>query len=232
MKPFLIAILFAAVHASATTITVNASNSGFYNNSGNSVGGNYTVGWFAGPGGGEARNFFVFDLSGLSGTISNATLRLTPSGSSGSGYLSFDASETFSLFDVSTLVSNLINATGGVAAFNDLGSGTQYGSSVIANPGNTPDPLFYDIPFNIAGLAFLQGNLGNNPIALGGAITTLTQGATQEALFNLTNSGLTRQLIFTIADENPGGAAVPEPATLLLSGLALIALTTAKRKKS
>jgi hypothetical protein len=68
------------------------------------------------------RNFFVFDLAGL-GPVSSATLRLANGATSGTG--------TFTVFDVSTPISELTASTGGYpndAIYRDLGSGTSFGS--------------------------------------------------------------------------------------------------------
>jgi hypothetical protein len=68
------------------------------------------------------RNFFVFDLAGL-GHVSSATLRLENGGS--------DTTGTFTVFDVSTPITELTAGTGGEAndaIFGDLGSGTPFGS--------------------------------------------------------------------------------------------------------
>jgi hypothetical protein len=231
MKPRLLALLFTTVlattNASAGLITLNATNSGTYAGSGDSYDGNYSVGWFSGQFADEFRNFFVFDLSSVSGTITSATLRLSSYDPPSSGYVSNDPTETFSLFNVSTPLANLINGSGGVAAFTDLGSGTLFGSSVINDQLD-----FENISLNAAGLAFLQSNLGANQIAFGGAVTSLVKGNSPEALFNATTGQLTRQLILTTEDAAPGGSSVPEPSTLLLAGLALITLSAAKRKKA
>jgi hypothetical protein len=127
-------------------------------------------------------------------------------------YGSNDPSETYTLFDVATPLGTLTGGTGGASAFNDLGSGTSYGS-FVATPALG---AFADVTLNSAGLAFLNASAGQ--VALGGAIPTLAKGATNEFLFNSTSASLTRQLILTTTD-----TVVPEPRTTLMLAVAVSA---------
>lgn len=72
-------------------------------------------------------NFFVFDVSGLDGPISTATVQLATFGVN----LSFDGSDpvTYSLFDVSTAMNELVaDQSNRGDIWSDLGSGSLYGS--------------------------------------------------------------------------------------------------------
>lgn len=192
------------------TITLDATQTGFYNDSGVRTLGNYATGWFAVGSPAELRSYFTFDLTGVSGSITGATVHLS-SGVAGSQYFSPDPSETLTFFDVSTTLAALTGGFGGPNAFNDLGTGTSYGSYTLTKPV----PSFIDTTLNAAGLAFLNANFTS--IALGGAITTLTKGATNEAIFNGTDATLVRQLILTTTATT---SSVPEPSsfwTLLLA---------------
>src|SRR5712692_7436756 len=151
------ACVFAVLpFANAGVVTLNATASGAYHSNGSFVlTDNYAVGWFspANPEG-ELRNYFVFDLAGVTGPITAATLRaFNPS----TGYSSPDASETWALFDVSSSVAKLTAGAGGLAAFNDLGSGTSYGSITAAFDNNAN----VDVALNAAGLAFLNTASGS-----------------------------------------------------------------------
>jgi PEP-CTERM motif len=191
---------------SAAVVTLDATASGTYHSNGSFfLSGNYAAGWFPSPASppGELRDFFVFNLTGVTGPITAATLRaFNPS----SGYSSPDANETWTLFDVSTSLATLTGGGGGLAAFNDLGSGTSYGSATAAFAANAN----VDVALNAAALAFLNSASGS--VAIGGAITSFLNTDTQsQFLFNSTNGSMTRQLILTTAP-----AAVPEPGTLWL----------------
>jgi hypothetical protein len=178
-----------------TFFTLNAVASGAYNDQGTHYADNYAVGWYASsnPGNLEGRDYFVFDLSSVTGTIVSAFLRLS---TAPPGYIRYggnDPSETFTLFAVAaTPITTLVNGSGnGVSAFNDLGAGTSYGSRVVTpNPGAT-----IDVSLNGSGVSYLQAN-ANGLVVLGGAITTLAKAAgDDEFLFNATTAAQTRQLV-------------------------------------
>lgn len=120
--------------AQAAIITLAATDSGWYTNTGqhSTVNQNYLAGSLT-TGKEEYRNFFVFDLSGVTETIVGATFRAyNPSaavpGDLDDGYISPDANETYAMFEVSTDIASLTDGSGGVAAFNDLAMGLSYGS--------------------------------------------------------------------------------------------------------
>ncbi|MEO6029260.1 MAG: hypothetical protein ABIR79_20550 [Candidatus Binatia bacterium] len=178
-----------------TLFTLNAVASGTYTTNGLHFPDVYAAGWYANsePGDVEARNYFVFDLSSVTGTVLSESLRLSTAPPGFVRYGSDDPSETFTLFAVSsTPIATLTAGTGnGVSAFTDLGAGSSYGSRVVTpNPGAT-----IDVSFNGTGVAYLQSN-SNGLVVMGGAVTTLAKGLTDnEFLFNSTNATLTRQLV-------------------------------------
>jgi len=210
--------------ASAATITLDATSRGWFTSGGLGIGGtagsNYLAGEYETQ---EYRNYFTFDLSGVTDLIVSASLRITAG-----TYRSPDASETFALFDVSTPFASLTDGTGGVAAFTDLGSGTSYGSRAFT----ASDP--YDIPvtfaLNGAALTNLQAAVGAL-FGMGGAITTIS-GSADQLVFGGTgfNGGAPVQLALETAPAPPPPPpAVPEPATLTLLGTGLITLTARRR---
>ncbi|MFN2427224.1 MAG: hypothetical protein ABR587_12340 [Candidatus Binatia bacterium] len=167
---------------------IKADAVGFYDQEGVHTAKGYAAGWYASSDT-ELRNYFVFDLSPIEGSVDSAILRLA----SGSPALSSDAgTETYTLFDIGTDVDVLKNGTGGVAAFNDLAAGTVYGALVALNSL----PGIVEIPLNHAGATFLWGSAGR--VALGGAVTTLSKGAAFEYFFNSTGSTNVRELIVTV----------------------------------
>jgi hypothetical protein len=225
-------LLFAVPVAMAGTTTLNAVASGFYSQNGTQGPDGYAVGWYTNsiPNNVELRDYFTFDTSGVTGTVTGAVLRLSTAPNGFIRYGSSDPSETYTLFDVSTGIPGLTGGTGGMSAFTDLGTGAAFGSfDATAALGPT-----VDIPLNPAGVAYLDANRGL--VALGGAITTLVKGATSEFLFNSTNASLTRQLLITTSEAQPiPSASIPALgsggfAILTLCLLAAFYLETRRRR--
>jgi len=174
------------------TLVLDAASSGFYDQTGHHQAGNYAVGWYAAPNDDELRDYFVFDLPPITGTITGAHLLLTTAPQGFIRYGSNDPSETYTLFDVTSAIDTLADGTAGVSAFDDLGEGTSYGGVVATGAlGET-----VEVPFDAAGLAAVSA--AAERFAVGGTVTTLSRGATNEFLFNSTSASLTRQLILTV----------------------------------
>jgi len=148
--------------APAGTVVLDAVDRGWYGNDGSAIPSstNFIVG---NASGGIFRNWFVFDLSVIDQPIISAELHLW-----NFVYVSSDPTETYTLFDVSTSPSVLMNGTGGIPAFNDLGSGSIYGSYLASS---ADDDSFIDITLNSASLVSLNETAGQ--WAVGGALTTL-----------------------------------------------------------
>lgn len=145
------------------TITINASNSGWYtdSNTNNQPGGsNYITGLCSNCGGPIFRDFFAFTLP-FSITVTTASLNVNTY-----VYDSVNPTETLSLFDVSTSLSSLLAGTGGIAAYNDLGSGVLYGSRVYTAADQN---LFRSITLSAAAVTAIQQSLGGS-FVMGGAL--------------------------------------------------------------
>ena len=152
---FLAAVLSVAASASgaAATTVINSFASGFYQN----TGGTPSLGSTNIIEDSTRNNYFAFDLSGVSGTVTSA--KLTIFGGNGS-FLFFSAppTVTYSIFDVSANVNALTNHTAGLATFTDLGSGTVYGSTSVTATTGPSLQLVID----------LSGGLNDINAALGG----------------------------------------------------------------
>jgi hypothetical protein len=110
------------------------------------------------------------------------------------GYLSVDATETWTLFDVnpssySVLVNEAASIENRVDIFNDLGTGNDYGSRVMSiadEPAPNTVPGLVVVPLTKpAFLNDLATRIGAGSIAIGGSITTLT-GTTLQIVFGFT----------------------------------------------
>jgi hypothetical protein len=159
---------------------------------------NYATGRY---GGNEVRTYFIFDLSNAK-VFSSAELQLA-----GLGLLTDQSSERVTLFAVDTDPSVLQAATGGMAAFDDLGSGTVFGSlDVTATQARGPQ----EFNLNSDTLNAIN-NARGGLFAMGAAITSLSSGTGDEVV-NFVSLGLNpyplAQFIGTVAPE----AVVPAPA--------------------
>jgi hypothetical protein len=145
--------------------TIGMSDQGFYAVNGvhTPSNRNYIVGQCTScPNAGETRNWFVFDIANLRSPVTSLSLRL----------FSYDvtlSSGNYYLNDVSTSIASLTGGTGGVAAFNDLGTGMNYGFQFFQSA--TDSNKFFDIGLNSAALAGLNAaiNAGASRWAIGGA---------------------------------------------------------------
>jgi hypothetical protein len=165
----------------AETTNLDATDHGWYDGAGEHFPDNvnYLVGDTLSLGR-DVHDFFVFDLSGITRTITAAKLALTLP--SAAGYNSGDPSENFELHDVTTSIPMLINGTGGVAAYADLGSGTVFGSRTITRADSG---TVVEITLNSSGIAALDAAPGF--IALGGSLTTLDAATNNEFIFGNTH---------------------------------------------
>lgn len=114
------------------------------------------------------RNWFQFNLANVTGrTITGATLFLD--NPAGNGFLSVNPSETYSLFDITTSLNTLGTATG-VSIYDDLGTGTSFGSRSMSSADNGTSVA---MALNSAALTALSGAQGAN-FGVGGAIALAT----------------------------------------------------------
>lgn len=145
------------------TTTINAANTGWYQNAGLSnqpEGTNYITGLCSTCGGPIYRDFFVFNIPrGI--TVTSASLNIDTY-----VYDSVNPTETLSLFDVTTSLSSLVAGTGGLAAYNDLGSGVFYGSRVYTPADQN---LFREFALDAAAVSAIQQSIGGS-FAMGGSL--------------------------------------------------------------
>jgi hypothetical protein len=208
-----ILVFTAAPSVFAASITLNATDTGQYTDAGfhDPTNPNYLAGQITGFA--TFRNWATFDLSTLAGqTITGASLALynpLP------GYSSPDATETYTLFDVSTDIATLqAGGSGKTSIYTDLGDGTIYGTRSVSAADN--DTVVVTL-FNAAGVGALNLATGGS-FAVGGAVTTLS-GSGSQYLFGNSGSGV-RELRLELADNSV--TAVPEPTSLLLLGTGIL----------
>ena len=183
----------AAVLGSVGQDVLNASSSGWWDNTGSHTAGNlnYVVGQSPPT---VYRDFFVFNLGSVTPTILSARLNVTnPS----DGYSSPLSSDTFGLFDVSTSIASLeATGRGQRGIYNDLGSGNSYGSLTVNSADNGET---VSTPLNATGVTALNAGRGGQ-FAIGGALTSLVGGDTQYLFSDTGNAGDIEQLVLTLVD--------------------------------
>jgi hypothetical protein len=203
---FLVAVLSVAVSASgaAATTVINSHASGFYQNTG------------ATPSAGSTNiiedstrnNYFAFDLSGVSGTVTGAKLTIF----GGNGFFFFNsttpATVTYSIYDVATNIGALTDHTAGAAAFTDLGSGSVYGSTPIAVISGSAQQLVIDL---VGGLNDINAALGGLFALGGGSSLVANQGFLWSSSFGNPAAQLT-------LETTPIPAALPLFATVCGGG--------------
>jgi hypothetical protein len=191
-------------HTSQNQFTPGVNNQGWWSTVDPNFDGNdnYVVGALAG---GEFRNFFTFYLAGLSSTsIASAFLQVRRGCAAG------DATETLGLFDVSTDPATLnFNEGFNAAVFDDLGTGTSYGTFEVGTSGPEDGTLSFALDaLAIADIVAASGGF----FSIGGALQSLTPppGVSEEALMGCTFAfGTTQQLAicFTSDADADGDAA-------------------------
>lgn len=204
MKKFLLASFAAltlAMGASASATVLTATGAGWCStgscNSTLTTVNNTAAGYSD-----EYRNFFNFDLTGITGNVLTATLNIwndsrNPANSNVTDYIVHQAA-SFS--------------------YAGFGSGAVLGSVNAAQADNGVS-RYVSIVLNSAALAALTASEGRS--FLFGGMTTDTG-----LVFGYTNGAPLATLTITT------GAAVPEPAGVALMGLGLVAALVARRRKS
>jgi hypothetical protein len=209
----------------AASFTFNAVDSGWYQSSGMNSQDlaipsmNYFAGEFPIGNGFNYHDFFVFNISGLSGTILSATLTIDNGGEGAvvGGPVTFNVSSVSD--STASIESNVMSNT----IYSELASGTSYGSqSGIAGPGNVV------INLNADALNALAS--AGSGFVFGGHITPIGDGA-NHYLFN--NS-------FIDGDPNPvvqlsivtSSTATPEPASFALLGCGLAGFGLLARRRA
>ena len=161
------------------TILINSVSRGWYSSTGyhDASNPNYFVGVDPPDAPTNYHNFFVFNLPVWSNQLASAELFVNSySDASPSGF------NTYQLHGVTTPIATLTNnASGATDIYNDLADGALYGGRdvYVSEAGRR-----LGIPLNGTFIGAAQAHSGG-PIALGGAVTSLTPASTDEYLFGL-----------------------------------------------
>lgn len=215
-------LLVISQSVASASLTINAIDSGWYDDTGwhqpDNL--NYAVGE-------EVvfiyNNFFVFDLSSVSETVTSAVINIYSPESPAQffdGYQSMDPFETYVLYDVSTDISVLTSDSGGVAVFEDIGTGNSYGEYDVSAADNGQ---FVSITLNADALDNI--NTAAGLFAIGGAISTIDLTPNNEIIFASSSEPGVPSPYMVLTT-------VPVPAAAWLFGSGLIGLIELARRKN
>ena len=199
--------LVIATPMAKADLTLGAAHRGWiwdvdFGANGSGPGMSYFVGSDAGGGGIRFRNWFIFDLAGVLTPVTNAELLLH-----NPGIVSDDGSEIYQLTSTTSTTMTLIEADGGEAVFDSLGTGTVFSTLTVLDPED--DGATLSLALNSAGLAFLNANLGEL-VAFSGRLTTL-DGSLNEFVFGGTGAASSTDLHLTcIPSDDLDGDGVPD----------------------
>lgn len=185
-------VLALLATAYCTTLTpaqiVGFATRGRYKSNGGHAGTalNYFAGEYFGV---EYRNYFAFRIPHLHESVVAARLELdNPS----LGFLSPDPFETYVVRGFAGNIPALVQGVGGATAFEELGEGTLFGTKDYSLASNG---LTSQVPLNEAGVAAINAAKGK-PFVVGGSVTTLSPGGSNEYVFGGTNlASYTTQLV-------------------------------------
>ena len=214
MKNALLIFLFVFTsNAVASTITLDATNSGWYSSDFTNNG--KTSNMFAGDEfGSNYRNWLAFDLSSVTDTILSASLDIANDGQNDTGI-------TFTWSEVTTLVPSLGSPASALTNFNiynDLGNGTIY-SSGITTAGTIDHYVFNAnalISLNSTGSLWAIGGSTANDMGMAYGFTS--------GVASLDFIKLTLEIADPISE-------VPVPAAAWLFGSGLFAILGFSRRK-
>ena len=225
-------LIFNLPPSTAATLSVSALDWGSYFASGlhNPTNDSYLVGQSADSTSSiEIRNWFAFDLNGISlganEAISSASLRIITDGN----YVG-DAIEQYVLTSVESDVNDVIGgqsagSNAGVNIFNDLANGNLYGSQDISQSIFTNNAT---ISINLTGVNALSDitSATGGLLAVGGFLNSLAPGYNQQLFSASGGLGAQSAAVLTIQTTT-----VPIPAAVWLFGSGLLGFIGIARQK-
>jgi hypothetical protein len=144
-------------------LTIGASQTGWFDASGDHISGNTNYFTANAPGviGPEYRSYFTFDVA------PGATSAAITIGNDPSGSYTDSGNFTLTLYDVTSAINTYQGYSGATDIFDDLGTGTVYGSITLDGTASS-----YTINLNAAGLAALNAaGIAGEEFTIGARVT-------------------------------------------------------------
>jgi hypothetical protein len=167
-----------------TEYILSAVNRGWWNSTGAHTSGNDNT--LTGQTSNQYNSYYSFQLTGIIGTVISGELRLEVE-----AYSSGDASETLSVWDVSTAATTLEASGTSTAIFNDLMTGNQYGTFTVLQ---TEVGQIKVIPLTPQAITDINNALGG-AFSTGVHNDTVTGGGSQWVRFSAGSEARTHQLV-------------------------------------
>lgn len=239
-----VAAMQAVVAAEVIVPTTNRGSIDVFGSVFASYGEAYQVRAFGSNGvrGEVTRNYHIFDLANLAGTVTAAEITFFHPGENGSGgsasYDSPDPSETITFYEVSTPAATIEAEQDAITVFGDLGSGDVYGTLTADPSVNTVDATgsFQTISLNATAIDAIQAAIdAGADWVIGGSLTTFAATGAElsgsnpnanERIFrgSLTDAFANIGLISTDL-KLTGVIAIPEPCSVVYAlGIASLGL--------
>jgi hypothetical protein len=137
----------------------------------------------------EYNSYFIFDLTGVTGTVIVASLKMEIE-----GYTTPDASETLSIWDVNTAPATLEASGNDVAIYNDLMTGNSYGTFIVTSADKG---MILDIPLNAQAVTDMNNALGGK-VSVGLHVDTLGAASSEWIRFSAGSEQRTHQLVIGV----------------------------------
>lgn len=215
-----IALGFGASAASASVMTFETVDNGHYFSDGSSTINYYNTYTGGNSPGSSSNSFYNFNVSALPSGQTITAASITFYANYGN-YYSHDAFETVEIWDVTSTPGQ----GSSLGVYQDLMTGVKYGEANVYSAQNYAPMPSFSVALDSAAFSDI---LADGFFSLGAHLSTLTPGYYQLLWTGSDYGKVAARLSVTLQSS----AAIPEPATFALVGVAALGLLAARRRKA